>query len=637
MPLLTKSRYRQGCECPTKIFYGNDRNHYTNTKSDNEFLKALAEGGFQVGELARLMYPGSLVDTLSTDKALSETARVLAEADTKTIHEAAFRHANFLIRADILIKKGNAIDLIEVKSKSYGDSDPQGSILKAKNEIRSAWMPYIQDIAFQTFVVRLAHPTWEVRPYLLLVNKEASAPIDGINSLFRCRKEGDKVITTTPNGVPDAVLASDLLIKIDVSDAVEKVLTSDYEGETFQARAERWAIASVAGTKVVSPIGASKCSNCEFRATASERAGGKLSGFHECWNAATRLSVDEIDSPLVLQIWNYRQKQALLDQRKYLLRKVDPADIVETKSEAPPSGWSATERQRTQVRCVRDGNNAKPVVDEGGLRAALSRLVFPLHFIDFETTRCALPFHKGETPYGNIAFQFSHHIVEADGQVRHANEWISLARGIQPNESFARALRDAIVNDSGSTLHYAAHERTVLKDIAETCPDPELAAWIRSILPQQDGTGGTRMVDMKEIILRHYYHPLARGSNSLKAILPSILQTSTYLKRKYKAPIYGTPSMPSHNFTATAWITEQTTDPYSMLPKLESTETEERFFNDDSINQGGAAMVAYAKCQFADISIKEVNAIRAALLKYCELDTLAMVMLWQTWKYDHGA
>jgi hypothetical protein len=48
-------------------------------------------------------------------------------------------------------------------------------------------------------------------------------------------------------------------------------------------------------------------------------------------------------------------------------------------------------------------------------------------------------------------------------------------------------------------------------------------------------------------------------------------------------------------------------------------------------------MVAYAKCQFADISNREVNAIRAALLKYCELDTLAMVMLWETWKYDHGA
>jgi hypothetical protein len=34
-----------------------------------------------------------------------------------------------------------------------------------------------------------------------------------------------------------------------------------------------------------------------------------------------------------------------------------------------------------------------------------------------------------------------------------------------------------------------------------------LAAWIRSILPAQGSPG--RMVDMKEILLRHYYHSLA--------------------------------------------------------------------------------------------------------------------------------
>jgi hypothetical protein len=46
-------------------------------------------------------------------------------------------------------------------------------------------------------------------------------------------------------------------------------------------------------------------------------------------------------------------------------------------------------------------------------------------------------------------------------------------------------------------------------------------------------------------------------------------------------------------------------------------------------------MMAYAKCQFTEISNEEVASLRAALLKYCELDTLAMVMLWQTWKHDH--
>ena len=106
MPPLTKSRYRLGFECPTKIHYGNNRDLYPDTKSGNEFLKALAEGGFQVGEFARLMFPGHHITTLSRTQALAETTTHLTESHT-TIHEAAFGHGDLLIRADILVKKGN--------------------------------------------------------------------------------------------------------------------------------------------------------------------------------------------------------------------------------------------------------------------------------------------------------------------------------------------------------------------------------------------------------------------------------------------------------------------------------------------------------------------------------------------------
>jgi hypothetical protein len=77
MPLLTKSRYRLGFDCPTKIFYANNPQSYANKNSDNEFLKSLAEGGFQVGELSRRMFPGELVDTLKREDALARTERLL--------------------------------------------------------------------------------------------------------------------------------------------------------------------------------------------------------------------------------------------------------------------------------------------------------------------------------------------------------------------------------------------------------------------------------------------------------------------------------------------------------------------------------------------------------------------------------
>ncbi len=50
-----------------------------------------------------------------------------------------------------------------------------------------------------------------------------------------------------------------------------------------------------------------------------------------------------------------------------------------------------------------------------------------------------------------------------------------------------------------------------------------------------------------------------------------------------------------------------------------------------NIQEGGAAMTAYAKMQFASITETERNHIIKGLLKYCELDTLAMVMVWEYW------
>lgn len=51
----------------------------------------------------------------------------------------------------------------------------------------------------------------------------------------------------------------------------------------------------------------------------------------------------------------------------------------------------------------------------------------------------------------------------------------------------------------------------------------------------------------------------------------------------------------------------------------------------EEIGEGGAAMMAYAKMQCCELPDAEREAIRMALLRYCELDTLAMVMLYEYW------
>ena len=47
-------------ECPTKLFYTGKSETYENIKGENEFLESLAEGGFQVGKMATLLYPNGI-------------------------------------------------------------------------------------------------------------------------------------------------------------------------------------------------------------------------------------------------------------------------------------------------------------------------------------------------------------------------------------------------------------------------------------------------------------------------------------------------------------------------------------------------------------------------------------------------
>lgn len=45
-------------------------------------------------------------------------------------------------------------------------------------------------------------------------------------------------------------------------------------------------------------------------------------------------------------------------------------------------------------------------------------------------------------------------------------------------------------------------------------------------------------------------------------------------------------------------------------------------------------MMAYARMQFTEMDEHEAQRISQALLRYCELDTLAMVFLFQHWQSE---
>lgn len=54
---LTKSRFKIALSCPTKLFF-TGKDSYPDSSSEDTFLEALAEGGYQVGELAKHYFHG---------------------------------------------------------------------------------------------------------------------------------------------------------------------------------------------------------------------------------------------------------------------------------------------------------------------------------------------------------------------------------------------------------------------------------------------------------------------------------------------------------------------------------------------------------------------------------------------------
>jgi hypothetical protein len=148
------------------------------------------------------------------------------------------------------------------------------------------------------------------------------------------------------------------------------------------------------------------------------------------------------------------------------------------------------------------------------------------------------------------------------------------------------------------------------------------------------------MVDLWELIKKYYFAPATKDSNSIKYVLPAMLHSSGYLKNKCGKPVYRD-EIKSLNFSNQTWITYDdlghVNNPYQLLaPIFEDIDTEmldELLTSEEGeIRDGGATMRACAQMQFTQMNNRERELITRSLLRYCELDTLAMVMIWEGWR-----
>ena len=645
---LTKSRFVLALDCPAKLFYTRKEEQYPNKNSDNEFLEALAEGGFQVGELAKCYYPeGHDIETLNYEQAVRETEELLQQENV-VIFEAAFQVDKFFIRIDILEKKGNVVNLIEVKSKSF-DGNSSLDMLNKSGYLDSGWKKYIYDVAFQKYVLTLAKPDWNVKAFLMLTDKNSVTSVDGLNQKFLLRKhDKDRTYVEIVGDISPEGLGDEILTRINVDDLYEMINLGTDSKEPlpmgFTDYVNHLANHYWNDEKIIVPVH-KDCGKCEFQTTPEEEQEGKISGFKECWSHQLNWVDQDFEKPLIFDIWNYRGKQKLMDEGTYHLDQVNINDIG-ADAENMEDKLSTKSRQWVQIQKTVAGDS-EPYVNIDGLREEMATWVYPLHMIDFETSTAAIPFYRGRRPYESIAFQFSHHIIYEDGTIEHKGEYINVERGVFPNFEFVRKLKDELSQDQGSVFRYAAHENTILNHIMVQLQESndvhdkeELIEFIKTITHSANHTGDRDMIDLLEVVKDYYWHPMMKGSNSLKAVLPAVLNSSDYIKQKYSQPVYGKNSqIKSLNFDdGWKWIQldeeEKVISPYKLLPPLFDDldeENIEEFLMGDRLADGGAAMTAYAMMQFTEMTDGERERIIKGLLKYCELDTLAMVFIWEYW------
>lgn len=653
MSLLTKSLFTTSLGCPRKLYYAVHKEQYDNTNSDNDFMRSLAEGGIQVGALARHYYFSKYksfaqyyIETKDKEIALRQTAEAMCEQNA-VIAEAAFEWNGCFVRVDILVKRGSTIQLIEVKSSSLQPKDEDKIVnVTKKGEVNSAYRKYIYDLAFQKYVVENALGE-SVEGYLMLINTDKQCDVDGLNQMIRINTKTQIVDASGLESYTPPTNECDwLLLPCDMNQVCDAIIENrtaeqaEYMGTTFTDYVNML-LESMRSDVPIAPRISSQCKGCEFRSSDKER-----SGYHRCWRECAGFTDADFEKPHTLELWGgkgFRKAKQLISEGKYFLSDLKPLDYFSPKNSEislDMSEFNPSSRRQMQVEKW-SKDDMEPVLLPG-LKAEMEEWQFPLHFIDFETSTVALPFTKGRYPYETTAFQYSHHQLDADGKLTHT-EWISTDR-VFPNFDFVRALKHDLDGDSGTIFRYSHHENSVLNQIAEQLqfsqePDKdELVAFIQGIThdTKEDRYGARDMVDLCEVVVRYYYDPSMKGSNSIKVVLPAVLR-SRELQKLYEQPYreyVSSPNFAEFDFSLINYIDESHTEvgnPYKYLPTIgaELLEDGEMPDSEDRINNGGLANANYAKLQYDGLSEEEKLKLKNALLRYCELDTMAMVLIYK--------
>lgn len=228
------------------------------------------------------------------------------------------------------------------------------------------------------------------------------------------------------------------------------------------------------------------------------------------------------------------------------------------------SGIKLTPMQKMQVDCSMHGTTH---IDKDGLREFLGSLSYPIYHLDFETMQLIVPPFDGTRSYQQIPFQYSLHIEHADGKLEHS-EFLGDSVN-DPRRALAEQLCKDIPENAGVTAYNKKFECLRIEEMAAVFPN--LADRLMNIKEH--------IVDLLTPFQKGCcYYPAMGGGISIKAVLPALFPDN--------------PELDYHNLVG-------------------------------AVHNGGEAMDIYPK--IATMTPTEQHQARESLLRYCELDTYAMV------------
>jgi hypothetical protein len=448
-------------------------------------------------------------------------------------------------------------------------------------------------VGYQAQLLRELYPDAVIVPYLLLVDKSKTTATEGLPGMFTIHRDvliGGRVkdLDVRFTGDPAAIIPGEFLTIRDVSSEVDELmpeimastrrLVALYDGDAVQREQE--------------PI-SWHCRACEYRVSHDHAP----DGFRECWGelATPDPHIFDLYHLGSVKIDGEQLGSQLIASGKTSLYDVPPSLLTSKRSA----------RQLIQLEYSR---GSVPWIGPG-LAPALADLPWPLHFIDFETSLLALPYHRDMHPYEQVAFQWSCHTLRGPGGAPEHREWLNTVDS-WPSAKFLVALRDA-VGDDGPILTWTAYEESVLRRIRSQLEryqqaDPSLIAWL-------DAAVG-RIVDLHKLCVENFFHPAMKGRTSIKVVLDALWKADRQLRDRYVEWM----QLPADPDVA----------PYEGLPSIT---IDGRVLD---VADGIGAMQAYTAMLYGAERNDPATcaAWRELLVRYCRLDTMAMVLIWDYWR-----